>query len=32
ALNMVRVGEWLAETPLAKTRVSPFARLTAVAA
>ncbi|HSH81022.1 MAG TPA: transposase [Herpetosiphonaceae bacterium] len=32
ALNMVRVGEWLAETPLAKTRVSPFSRLKAVAA
>ncbi len=32
ALNVVRVGEWLAETPLAKTRVSSFARLNAVAA
>jgi transposase len=27
ALNMVRIGEWLAGTPHAKTRYSPFARL-----
>ena len=32
ALNMVRVGEWLAGTPLAKTRVSSFAGLKAIAA
>ncbi len=32
ALNLIRVGEWLAETPLAKTRRSPFVRLRAVAA
>jgi transposase len=32
ALNVVRVGAWLAEAPLAKTRVSSFARLKAVAA
>ena len=32
AMNVVRVGEWLAGTPLAKTRVSSFARLKAVAA
>ncbi len=32
ALNVVRVGEWLAETPLAQTRVSSFARIKAVAA
>ena len=31
ALNMVRVGEWLAGTPLAKTRVSSFAGLKAIA-
>lgn len=27
ALNLVRLGEWLAGTPQAKTRVSPFAQL-----
>lgn len=27
ALNLVRVGEWLAGTPIAKTRLSPFAAL-----
>jgi transposase len=27
ALNLVRIGEWLAGTPQAKTRHSPFARL-----
>jgi transposase len=27
ALNIVRMGEWLAGTPQAKTRCSPFARL-----
>ena len=27
ALNVVRIGEWLAGTPQAKTRSSPFARL-----
>ncbi len=27
ALNVVRVGEWLAGTPIAKTRLSPFAAL-----
>src|SRR5437764_5674597 len=27
ALNVVRIGEWLAGTPQAKTRYSPFARL-----
>jgi transposase len=27
ALNLVRVGEWLAETPRATTRRSPFATL-----
>jgi len=32
ALNVVRVGAWLADTPLAKTRVSPFARLKVAAA
>ena len=26
-LNLVRLGEWLSDTPLAKTRVSPFAPL-----
>lgn len=26
ALNFVRVGEWLAETPLAKTRLSSFVK------
>jgi transposase len=29
ALNMVRLGEWLAGTPQAKTRCSPFAALKA---
>jgi transposase len=29
ALNVVRVGEWLAGTPLARTRLSPFAALKA---
>jgi transposase len=27
AINLIRVAEWLAGTPLAKTRVSPFAEL-----
>ncbi|HSX81311.1 MAG TPA: transposase [Candidatus Saccharimonadia bacterium] len=27
ALNLVRLGEWFAGTPQAKTRFSPFARL-----
>ena len=27
ALNFVRVAEWLAETPLAETRKSPFLKL-----
>ena len=27
ALNLIRIAEWLAEVPLAKTRVSPFAAL-----
>jgi len=27
ALNIIRVGEWLAGTPVAKTRISPFAAL-----
>lgn len=30
-LNLVRLGEWLSCTPLAKTRVSPFAVLKKVA-
>ena len=29
ALNVVRIGEWLAGTPPAKTRCSPFAALKA---
>ena len=27
AINLIRVAEWLAGTPLAKTRVSPFGAL-----
>jgi hypothetical protein len=27
AINLIRIDAWLAGTPLAKTRVSPFARL-----
>ena len=27
ALNLIRIAEWLAEVPLAKTRVSAFAAL-----
>ena len=32
ALNIIRVGEWLAGTPLGKTRLSPFAALSGPAA
>jgi len=32
ALNFIRVAEWLAETPLAKTRRSAFCRLMAAPA
>jgi hypothetical protein len=32
ALNLIRIAEWLAERPLAKTRVSAFAALKAVPA
>jgi Transposase DDE domain len=28
-LNVLRLGEWFLETPRAKTRVTPFARLMA---
>jgi hypothetical protein len=27
ALNVVRLGEWLAGTPHAKTRIAPFVRV-----
>ncbi len=32
ALNLIRIAEWLAERPLAKTRVSAFAALKAAPA
>jgi hypothetical protein len=28
-LNVLRLGEWFLETPRAKTRITPFARLMA---